>query len=508
MLALPTELVVRVLEFLPLQDLLRCRELSRYFCGIVDGSPSVQYKIDLACLGLEDLLPENMNVNEKHRRLKEFHRNRNQLSLSTTICTKVPQSKSIALWNLSPNTFAVSMDFGELRLVRAPSSCRGSQQQESWSFRVDTNWYFISLDDRLNLAFFLEKDDSKRSYVRLVDLRSGEKHALASAERIPLESLYDDDDFEPLERAIVACDQYIALQLSETPPDDYDGKKYAFYIFDWISGSCIMSSQGKSDHDYLFLDNQHLLVSSADPKPSLQVINFTKSSSPVAIFELFVPFETSVMSMEVVGNNPPPASLPPSPGAPQYWFTCESAVPFGLVTLDLALWEEEDQEEHRFRLACHSSTFLARALQVEAEFPSRTTTAVFSWETWGPQNTRIFANPQTMSWNLSSGSRYVTLEDGNIVVLDFNPYLLRRPILDAHEEGECITEPSSVEVPGSQIPTSSCLPYRKYLTSLTVGEDTKREVAIMEGGVALYTEIGVDENDIVEGLSLIEMYCV
>lgn len=113
------------------------------------------------------------------------------------------------------------------------------------------------------------------------------------------------------------------------------------------------------------------------------------------------------------------------------------------------------------------------------------------WDVWLPPSCRIFTGPFDSGCFVSTfGTRYATIENGEVVIYDFNPYFINRPFPEDAEHCEIIKEVSLTETPFYYIDIPSTLPYVKCRTGIAAtGSPFDNSVVMTANGVVL-CEVG------------------
>ena len=120
-------------------------------------------------------------------------------------------------------------------------------------------------------------------------------------------------------------------------------------------------------------------------------------------------------------------------------------------------------------------------------------TVSFPWERWGPQNTRILPSVSKQMWCYPAhGSRAVGVQGQNLVIHEFNPYVIRRISAsnDDPEHVQVVSRPSTIRS-SRMFPRTIMhhLPCVRFITPIPA--TSKKGIMISEDSVVL-----VDVSDI------------
>ena len=98
--SLPTELLIRLLSFLPALDLLSAQRTNRRLHDVVTDSSYLQYLMRIEINGVDDLLPPDDPIGERLRLLRQHEKSWNGLQYSTFTdksFTEIPQDRLFIL---------------------------------------------------------------------------------------------------------------------------------------------------------------------------------------------------------------------------------------------------------------------------------------------------------------------------------------------------------------------------------------------------------------------------
>ncbi|TFK45308.1 hypothetical protein OE88DRAFT_1740408 [Heliocybe sulcata] len=124
--AIPSELVVIILQELDLPTLIRCKSVCSGLKRLIDDSVILQYKIELAVAGMEDGPPSSIDVSERLRRLRSYTKAWRGMAFA-------PDEEEIAFdgyWELCGGVLATSDGDSTLMFTKLPGPARGITLRE------------------------------------------------------------------------------------------------------------------------------------------------------------------------------------------------------------------------------------------------------------------------------------------------------------------------------------------------------------------------------------------
>ncbi|KDQ56131.1 hypothetical protein JAAARDRAFT_59537 [Jaapia argillacea MUCL 33604] len=150
---LPNELIVGVLNELDFRDLLKCRGVSQSFKNLIDHSPHLKYKIELAVAGMIDAGGNNISIKERRTRLMKYQSNWTDLQWQQV--ENLPLSGG-NVWELFGNVMAVKTRSGGLSFKRLAGHSR-SVAAKSWDLEnLGVEFMTFALDPSQDLLVLVE----------------------------------------------------------------------------------------------------------------------------------------------------------------------------------------------------------------------------------------------------------------------------------------------------------------------------------------------------------------
>lgn len=108
MLGLAPEVLIKILKNLHFTDILSCMQTCKTILDIVNGSPELNYRIQLQIAGLQDNPRCRLSLAERHSQLKGRERRWNSFEWKTASTFPIPHNTS-NLFEITPSTLVMGI---------------------------------------------------------------------------------------------------------------------------------------------------------------------------------------------------------------------------------------------------------------------------------------------------------------------------------------------------------------------------------------------------------------
>jgi len=476
--SLPLELLLLILKELSFREILRCRELSCFFRGLIDSTPELLYKIELVLAGMEDG-NSHLSVAEKRDLLRRHQHARNTLHPEYTSLIRRSYPGDIT-WDYYDGVIYVE-EPNAIVFTQLPSPTRGIQERQ-WRFDRDEsnaahNVYYASLDvSQELLATYEEQPDS--CFLHLLNLSTGTPHKQAAKKRIPLK-VPPTDTFE-ISRLMPLTVINGRLVISLVSVFSAEAARYIaeFMVFDWQSGEILLSVTQDYVQSFTLLDDSHVLLACTTLESAwvtvLRIPHVGEKPNPQHEFALPALAEGATLDTAEVHSHP----MPNQDFSPLRQCAFRTSRKERIIAIEISASNADiPPGDKTFRFLVHADQ-LVHLYNAQAKNAERT-----PWDAWGLVNTRLLKGPfQSLAESCVSGMAMVMAEGGSAIIFDFNPLavrLLSQPMSPMIYKTQCMIESSTIEDPLLREPVTTSLPYVKHVTSLTVAED--KLISINEG---------------------------
>ncbi|TCD69434.1 hypothetical protein EIP91_007559 [Steccherinum ochraceum] len=323
---LPLRIVFAILSHLVSQDLLRCSQTCNTLRRVVKAFPALQYKIELAAVGMQNIPENTLTDQKKLSLLRRYLRNWSHLSwpcLTHTLATTFDCDK----WEISGGVITHMNHNLEVQCTRLGSSIEG-RPTHKWVHPIrmdkDIRDYFVDLYQDLLLV--VVTDDDVVAQALLLSFTKGGTHPSAQMQALELPASARSTNHFHIRGDKLAC-------LSFWDVTGWQG--YIFTVWNWHTGQVIMSydSAAHSDvhaespdiiqrdyHMFTFLDDKHIafavsVTSTEDIRCQafIEIIDFTKGYEAFATSVNFhfpkIAKNTLIVEASVARNPAPPPTL-------------------------------------------------------------------------------------------------------------------------------------------------------------------------------------------------------
>ncbi|KDQ56112.1 hypothetical protein JAAARDRAFT_36900 [Jaapia argillacea MUCL 33604] len=153
--SLPPELTIAVLNKLDFRSLLIFRQVSHVSRALVDATPGLQYKIELAIAGMVDGPNSNMTTEERRRRLANYQESWANLRWKQEEVLQALDGDA-DLWELDGDVLALSGESDSLFLRQLPGIARGIPSK-NWKIKgVGSEFNDFKVDSTQDLVVLVE----------------------------------------------------------------------------------------------------------------------------------------------------------------------------------------------------------------------------------------------------------------------------------------------------------------------------------------------------------------
>ncbi|KAL4244313.1 hypothetical protein ABKN59_010793 [Abortiporus biennis] len=439
----PLELLLLILEQLPLHELLVCRQACRFLRDIIDQTPSLQYTIELVLNGMEDIPSSPLSRSKKLKLLRNRH-----VALTTfepnplVLAREVDSSGNFqglfhGLLLIEKGTGDFPNNIFEILSLAQPSL---GIEESRWSLdfskleSYSPHWE-IDMSQELVVMAFVSPDDS---YIRFLSTSNMNQHPSCQQDHIRLVQLPQSGDIDQGDVKIIIEGNKVGICVEcHLPQAAGRESSYMFMVMNWRTGAIIFKTSNFGLCSFGFLDSSNVVFFQAT-----EDAEFNRT------------LDLSVISFNAagVGCNPQEEvkylvhkfALPPW-GYPEIALCCNNPAPWirnhnapfrqassmRLFTLEVEILADNygRMEVYPLRLCIPSSTFYCHLHVHESSEHSDSPSAPISmipWAVWGPAGTRLFREPFVINHSQSFGTRYATISnDHHVTLLDFNPYAVR-----------------------------------------------------------------------------------
>ncbi|KDQ56120.1 hypothetical protein JAAARDRAFT_195327 [Jaapia argillacea MUCL 33604] len=484
---LPKELIVAALNELDVGTLLRSRQLCRSVKNLVDHTPRLQYKIELAIAGMEDNPCSKFGIEEHRARLETYQAGWADLCWQKE---EVLVSSGGEPWDLFGNVMVAETSTGGLSFKKLEGCSRGVEGREWELDLVDIEIDAFALDPPQDLLVLVEtygqrldnktSDDIAAFLLQFRSMTTGDSHPftgyhIAHITGIPFHAAPTDMGFD-----IKVAGDYVGVLFKL---DEFGAREIC--VWNWKT-SCLLKCfkpypENSISHttavfysSFAFLTESQILISVTYPVAKLEVYNFAEGPTttwregPFSVrLELLYPaIPISWYTGLAIVVDPPLSSRARHVDVP-FHFSPDSRI----VAITVAVSNDADTGGvwHHFI----PITVFTSALSQSPD-SHLTTPGCFEWEKWAPDQTCLVSDCRFPSWHcVISGTRcpppfeanvdFFAPDELEVEVLDFNPVALRRD-----PRGGEVSEFRSVhlEVGDARCTFPSKMPYRRKVVTL------------------------------------------
>lgn len=295
-----------------------------------------------------------------------------------------------------------------------------------------------------------------------------------------------------------------------------------FSVSYWQTGALLLVSSHQSDHAlrgltrepplhqqwdsnalemFSFLDEDHIIVAvkpdqTAGIPARISVIPFSKVIGPTSFttVDFILPAPSHGVSYRYVELlcYPEPGWVPQGSRGPPLFHTNQT----DRIIIIRSLLEgsqqdfEEGERGYVFLLVVPSW----KLLETIQRFSESHVDIHLSWSDWGTQSTRSLPHDSDAFGNLSFGTRYVTTEEDQVVIYDFNRYALQRAYSPESAPRSdwvppiCATDDTTLNHPAFSDIVTTSLPFRKIITAIKIADG--ESVGIDEDWLIFHNSVG------------------
>ncbi|KDQ56110.1 hypothetical protein JAAARDRAFT_70916 [Jaapia argillacea MUCL 33604] len=486
--SLPSELTIAVLSELDFRSLLIFRQVSRDSRALVDATPGLQYKIELAIAGMVDGPDSNMTTEERRRRLVTYQENWANLRWKQEEVLQALDGDS-DLWELDGDVLALSGESDSLSLRQLPGIARG-KPSKTWKIKgVGPEFKDLRVDSTQDLVVLVEMlppihvgATSRipcRCRIHTRSLSTGEPHPAG----LPVGYFIS----EPLnvrhqetQLHIHVLGDRLAIGFSTYHPHGY------LCMWQWKVGALEMCLQSIDDieiHSFTFLTrDSFLLASMSGGRAGLSVHSlkddvedrergltpyFLYPNPPECDYCLSIRYLPTPLAPAGLSGSQAPFDL--SPDSKIIAVMIKLFTPNGTVC-----WTH----------IIPVSVFLSLLHQ------SRSDHACVEWVDWASERTCLIDNPfPSLHWTCCvSGSRFVTStriinQTGlhphhhfEVSVYDFNQFAIRHDLAHGRRSGVTLASVVLLKLPDAESSDEdeyhALLGYSRYVTRLPYRKET------------------------------------
>ncbi|OAX33887.1 hypothetical protein K503DRAFT_859518 [Rhizopogon vinicolor AM-OR11-026] len=325
--SLSNEIIRRILSHLDWRTLLVLKHVCNALHSIVEGSPAVQYTIELAVSGMEDGPPGGLTAASRLVLLKERN---SSWEVLKWVETRIPlPGKVDIIWELCGGVFAHSNKSGSaLRLHRLPSQYRNIDER-SWTIPLPSDTKDFIMDPAQDLIALVEKptllpNDYGRSKIRvrirLRSLTAGHAHPSA-VDTVLVHDLVMGD--RRLDLTLQLCGNLLGVLFvcrSGSTPE--------LAVWNWKIGKLVLSRCSRDIATFMFLNSHLLLVGTVmnivteATEPRLFIVDISRpSDKKLSLSEDYVCafaypcFDADVTPTTISIRSDPSADWKPNPEA-------------------------------------------------------------------------------------------------------------------------------------------------------------------------------------------------
>ncbi|KDQ56145.1 hypothetical protein JAAARDRAFT_322114 [Jaapia argillacea MUCL 33604] len=483
---LPTELLINVLNELDFRTLLACRMISRYFKSIVDDTPLLQYKIELAIVGMVDGPNTTMTVEERRTRLQNYQ------DAWANLEWKVEELFPLAegdLWELTGGVWALAKGPRSISFHQLPSVSRGIDSKK-WSIHdVGFEIHDFVMDPGQDLLVLVESIEYGtgslsrpasqidathfcRIHTRL--LSTGENHPLG-----PVVGYFDHEleGYNPRWGFdLQVCGSYLGVIFIWPEAEDLQ----EVCVWAWTEGEllmCLRSGTKCVIHGFTFISETQLLLAAIYKGcPRLETHNFLEYEHKrvewiyaLAVTAFHYPNTPSHVCGKILVRSDPAPSWRPS-GDLQVPFYNDPKTRLIVVTISLSDNDTREPEtwDHFIPSDLFSENLDSFVPELKGTSPTRP--CHVQWDMWGPEHTQLIPDDPDDTWVCRvSGTRNISfywdrwLEETVFCVDDFNRLDINRRSADGIQSGigYGVTADSNPFIGKDTISLTTKLPYRR-----------------------------------------------
>ncbi|KAF8589154.1 hypothetical protein K439DRAFT_1629060 [Ramaria rubella] len=469
--ALPVELIIRVLRFLPFKDIVICSGVSRQFREVIETSSTLEYILELGLCGLVESDPGNFTTAERLHRLRE--REYAWSTLTWKSSKKVPVDQKYIFWELCGGFFIG----GYIRKNTTLRYRRGldmidifdleshAQEEPAKRIQLEKTFYNFCVDPGQDLLILVDEPPTapKFWFMHIRSLSSGLAHPKAAQPITEVSVAHDNwpsyNDFPgAVDVQVLEC---MVLYTQHRGPGGSGG----ISVINWNTGTEVFRSLPVLPRwCCTLLSDTELLIawrSAYGSQPSLDLYRLDGPSKWTAPrISYLLPFKDARRIWHSAYCYSP-ASCYNTEGAPGKWTNTSFTYPATPQLLAFRFTSTASVENGHGTASVNLDMFLN--VDLLRRYTISGHGAIIPWEVWGPPTTRTFKAVLPFSWRRAIKG-YRAVLPGSNTVLDFNNNLW------AEGDSGVVTQTSQILLDNSVgLSITSALPYREIRPSQPFG---------------------------------------
>ncbi|KAK7679978.1 hypothetical protein QCA50_016924 [Cerrena zonata] len=492
MITLHQRLLFHILNHLSWRDLLTCSQVCKTLERLVNGVPSLRYRIELEATGMTDNEFHPWSPREKLARLRRYEQAWADFFPSKVSKSVIPLSEETG-WEWYGGILATTLGDHTVHFFQ-PGSRTRAIPRKSWilDFALSVGTMHMDTYQELIILTFFEEE---RNFLHLIDIHTGRKHPLANMVKIPLPApLHATYDIQTWGHKVAMLIRWL----------DGNTRRSRIAVWDWQLGIPIIMHESEFDRDettdryvdytaHVFLDDDRLLLSCCDyvdgngfRNGRIVVLDLTKGNKAFQhILSFRVPLAAdgfSLVDMVIARNCP---STHSSKNVAFQTSQVTAAIAIRCVYQEQTLGLTQD-----ILIFTPSGIFSSLC----DKFVSPQTTSV-DWNLWGPKNTRAFDNTD-LTYFVLFGSHFLLVQDHSVMLYDLNhrgalsniTLSLTNCVGEDDNPTELslatsFTSPTTIQSQMLKEELITSLPYRVLSTGLT--DEKGIEMVISEDNIAI-----------------------
>ncbi|OCH93013.1 hypothetical protein OBBRIDRAFT_885872 [Obba rivulosa] len=265
-LPIPDELFLEITKDLDITSIMRCRQVCRLLCSVIDGSAYVGYRVELALAGMEDGPPGEFNLEERLQKLRSLQRALWQELCPTSALQIIPRSGPLTLYEpplaswLRGGTWAyIGEDRRSVWLFTPSSSIRGTPGCIRSIPDLGFNLVNLLCDPVQNLVALIQSEPHEQLGMK-IHLRTmdGTTHPSASTSFLQLKtvpSVAQPEGFD-VHGDFLAIGYDFFMSIHQVPNNDWN----AAAIWNWKTGALVLGLYGCESVSCAFLSDRYILL--------------------------------------------------------------------------------------------------------------------------------------------------------------------------------------------------------------------------------------------------------
>ncbi|KAI0790421.1 hypothetical protein C8Q75DRAFT_115451 [Abortiporus biennis] len=433
---LPTEILHRIFKGLNYKELKQASQVCRHFHDIVSGSPMLQFKFELAALGLvEGPSAENYDLRFKQDLLKRYQNVWDSPSSKTFKSHTIPpdpiaEYESLDLAQYCENVIAMgiagSQDI-EMILLESPLH---RIQEKRWKIHVEkpiNNFCICPSQDLLVVTSIVSNSIGRSIYaVDHLRMSTGERHQ--DSLQIPFNPIPYDVNLEIPRAYTASYGSHVGMLI---PKVCVTGKHMSskFLLWNWRTGDLLLNIETTQPqlYRYTFPDESHVILTgswgaqregSRGDSAALFLVDIWKGETAFAeAIQFQLPSLSSGVMVDDIGIFE--ASAPPNISKVTPVAIFEADKQSSMIAVEVEVISFPIPAEDGTLPFDEFQTFFrtSKILELGEIFTTQQRLTI-PWDMWGPMNTRV-TTLSTGFWSLF-GARVVASDEVHFSFMDFN----------------------------------------------------------------------------------------